>query len=135
MSDLEITRDALHKGDCWDKCFLEEPPFKQCCCSCKYQKELTTCQQDVDGGHQCNVPKGYVCIVCDLYHFSDNMHSVGCEMYEKTKRKDDPDETKSMDAIKPPDHPEGDSESDRQDMEILAAISRLEEMRKEKRDG
>ena len=53
----------------------------------------------------------------------------------KSMRKDDPDETKSMDAIKPPDHPEGDSESGQQDMEVLAALSRLEEMRKEKKDG
>lgn len=62
-------------------CQLDKPLFYQCCCVCKYQKQVVT-----------NVGKHSIGHVCILYHDMDESndkviwqsngpHSVGCEMF------------------------------------------------------
>ena len=65
----------------------------------------------------------------DVYNFIYVMH-VAIDNLRDQIRKLNLNEINPRDTFKPPDRPEGNIESGQQDMEVLAAIARLEEMRK-----
>ena len=79
-----------------DKCYLNEKPFKQCCCNCVNLRAVyyhcTTEPKPggfVDHGNPnfkccCSEQKGWACVMNDDRIY-DNwpQHSVGCECYTK----------------------------------------------------
>jgi hypothetical protein len=70
-------------------CFLNSPPFFQCCCICEHhKKDYHHCDVSEDlkketGKCVCNVQKGYICQPpnSDMSFSGWPKHSVGCEMF------------------------------------------------------
>ena len=72
-----------------EKCTLNDPEIKQCCCNCEYHWKVnkhcstqTTKENRDKENCCCNELKGYACVVREGVVY-DNWpkHSVGCEMY------------------------------------------------------
>jgi hypothetical protein len=73
-------------------CQLNEPPFYQCCCTCKHHRPVHYhCTTDWPlkeqiGGCICNIQKGWACVPPDgLVHDQWCEHSVGCELHDGRK--------------------------------------------------
>lgn len=70
-------------------CYMNEPPFYQCCCNCKhhladYEHCITNPKlRDEKEACICNIQKGWVCHFPESDRVFSNWeeHSCGCELY------------------------------------------------------
>jgi hypothetical protein len=66
-------------------CYLNEPPFYQCCCNCAFRltdyKHCTTVPGGNANGCVCDEVKGYICSGTGRHHSGWPEHSAGCELY------------------------------------------------------
>ena len=72
------------------KCnLLNEPPFFQCCCKCKYHiEDFYHCSTvEIRKGCVCSQHKGWICFPpgFNRAHSDWPEHSAGCEMFHDTR--------------------------------------------------
>ncbi len=74
-----------------EECQLNEAPFYQCCCKCKFHLQVmhhcTTAAEKIHKniGCCCNIQKGWACVNPEFGVVYDNWpeHSCGCEYFTR----------------------------------------------------
>ena len=68
-----------------DHCFINDEPFKQCCCKCKFHlRAMYPCTPENHAAKICFTQQGWACgapIAEGDVVINWPMHSVGCEMF------------------------------------------------------
>lgn len=79
-----------------EKCWMDDPKWKQCCCTCRFHRPLNLhCSHTVTSGERgkekciCDIQIGWTCALPqelnNSVYYNWPEHDVGCEMWNPDK--------------------------------------------------